>query len=61
MPAARTLAAAVFVTDPTTHETLLLQPGTEITNPAIADQITHPDAWAPEPPRQPRRTKAETP
>lgn len=59
MPAARTLATAVFVTDPRSHEILLLQPGTEITDRAVADQITHPDAWAPEPPRQPRRTKAE--
>ncbi|MFF2566732.1 hypothetical protein [Streptomyces sp. NPDC058084] len=59
MPAARTLTTAVFVTDPKTHETLLLRPGTEISDPAIADQITHPDAWVPEPPRQPRRTKAE--
>ncbi|MEU3046198.1 hypothetical protein ABZ705_06620 [Streptomyces sp. NPDC006984] len=60
MPAAaRTLATAVFITDPKTHETLLLQPGTEVTDAALADQITHPEAWAPEPPRQPRRTKAE--
>ncbi|MEU8522887.1 hypothetical protein [Streptomyces sp. NPDC048577] len=60
MPAAsRTLATAVFITDPKTQETVLLQPGTEITDPAIADQITHPDAWAPEAPRPPRRTKAE--
>ncbi|WP_435059409.1 hypothetical protein [Streptomyces sp. bgisy060] len=60
MPAAsRTLATAVFVTDPKTHETVLLQPGTEVTDPALADQIAHPDAWAPEPPRQPRRAKVE--
>ncbi|WP_328769401.1 hypothetical protein [Streptomyces sp. NBC_00286] len=59
MPAARTLATAVFVTDPKTHETLLLQPGSEVSDPAITEQITHPDAWAPEPPRQSRRGKAE--
>lgn len=59
MPAARALATAVFVTDPKTHETLLLQPGSEVSDPAVAEQITHPDVWAPEPPRQPRRTKAE--
>ncbi len=60
MPAAaRTLASAVFVTDPTTHETLLLRPGAEVAEPAIAEQITHPAAWAPEAPRQPRRAKAE--
>ncbi|GGL03158.1 hypothetical protein [Streptomyces flaveus] len=60
MPAAtRTLATAVFVTDPKTRETLLLQPGSEVSDPAITEQITHPDAWAPEPPRQYRRGKAE--
>ncbi|MEU1119932.1 MULTISPECIES: hypothetical protein [unclassified Streptomyces] len=57
MPATRTLAAAVFVTDPTTHETLLLQPSTQITDPAIAEQITHPDAWLSEEPRPSRRSK----
>ncbi|MEU5093752.1 hypothetical protein [Streptomyces sp. NPDC020996] len=60
MPTARTLASAVFVVDPKTHESLLLRPGAEVTDPAIAEQITHPDAWAPEPPRRSRSTKAET-
>ncbi|MGW2886437.1 hypothetical protein ACWDDN_13970 [Streptomyces griseoruber] len=60
MPAAaRTLATAVFVTAPKTQETLLLQPGTEIRDAAIAEQITHPDAWVLEQPRQSRRTKTE--
>ncbi|WP_425245415.1 hypothetical protein [Streptomyces sp. NEAU-NA10] len=60
MPAAaRSLAAAVFVTDPKTHQTLLLQPGTEVSDPALAEQITHPGAWAPEAPRPSRRAKAE--
>lgn len=59
MPTARTLAAAVFVTDPKTHETLLLQPGAEVGDPEIAEQITHPDAWAPEQTRQSRRAKVE--
>ena len=66
--AGRTLAATVFVTAPKTHETLLLTAGTEVTDPAIEDQITHPDAWAPEPahaadtqpPRSSRRTKTVT-
>lgn len=63
MPAAaRTLAAAVFVTDPKTHETVLLHPGAEVSDPAIAAQITHPGAWAPgEPSRRSRATKAEAP
>ncbi|MEU1701184.1 hypothetical protein [Streptomyces pseudogriseolus] len=61
MPTARTLATAIFVTNPKTHETLLLQPGTEVNDTTIAEQITHPDAWAPEPPRQSRRAKAEAP
>lgn len=30
MPTARTLASMVFVTDPKTNETLLLQPGVEV-------------------------------
>ncbi|MEU0443587.1 hypothetical protein ABZ202_28300 [Streptomyces sp. NPDC006186] len=59
MPTARTLTSAVFVTDPKTNETLLLQPGVEVADPAIAEQITHPSAWAPEAPRQTRRAKAE--
>ncbi|MGC9540015.1 hypothetical protein [Streptomyces sp. UG1] len=61
MPTARTLATAVFVTDPKTHETLLLQGGEQVNDPAIADQITHPDAWASEPPRRSRSIKAEAP
>ncbi|MFI1563888.1 hypothetical protein ACH4ZX_12645 [Streptomyces sp. NPDC020490] len=60
MPAAtRTLATAVFLADPKTHETLLLQPGAEVSDPAIAEQITHPDAWVPDQIRQSRRGKAE--
>lgn len=59
MPAARTLATAVYVTDPKTRETLLLQPGTEVSDSAIAEQITHPDAWMPEPPRRGRANKAD--
>lgn len=49
MPATtRTLATAVFVTDPKTHETLLLAAGTTVADPTVAEQITHPDAWEPE-------------
>lgn len=55
----RILAASVFITDPKTHETLLLQPGTEVSDPAFAEQITHPSAWAPRSPRRPRRVKAD--
>lgn len=62
MPAAiRILATAVFVTDPESHDTLLLQPGTEVSDPALTDQITHPDAWLPEPPRRPRRAEGGAP
>ncbi|WP_328436566.1 hypothetical protein OHA71_03785 [Streptomyces sp. NBC_00444] len=60
MPTARTLASAVFVTDPKTRETLLLQPGTEISDPVIAEQITHTAAWVAEPPPPSRRTKANS-
>lgn len=59
MPTTRTLAAAVFVSDPKTHETMLLQPGAEITDSAIAAQITHPDAWVSEIPRRTRANKAD--
>lgn len=59
MPTIRTVATAVFVTDPRTHETLLLRAGAEINDPAIVEQITHPDAWAPEPPRRSHSTKTE--
>jgi hypothetical protein len=60
MPTAvRTLATAVFVTDTRTHETLLLLPGTEVSDPAIAEQITHPGAWTPEQVRSPRRARHE--
>ena len=55
----RALATAVFVIDPKTHQTLLLPPGAQVTDPAIEEQITHPDAWAPEPARQPRCPKSE--
>ncbi len=55
----RTLATAVFVTDPESRESLLLTPGTTVTDPAVAEQITHPDAWAPDPPGQPRRSKTD--
>ncbi|MEW2300022.1 hypothetical protein AB0958_08575 [Streptomyces sp. NPDC006655] len=49
MPATtRTLATTVFVTDPTTHETLLLAAGTTVADPTVAEQITHPDVWEPE-------------
>ncbi|MGC9543972.1 hypothetical protein [Streptomyces sp. UG1] len=68
MAATRTLAETVFVTDPKNHETLLLAAGTTVTDPVLAAQITHPEAWMPEaarvpeaqPPRAPRRTKAVT-
>ncbi|MET8442721.1 hypothetical protein ABZV28_17640 [Streptomyces sp. NPDC004981] len=37
MPATpRTLATTVFITNPKTHQTLLLKPGTEVTDPALA-------------------------
>lgn len=60
----RTLAATVFVTDLKTHETLLLSAGTRLTDSAIAEQITNPDAWGsepyPDPEPQPRRSARRT-
>lgn len=41
----RRLAETVFVTDPATHDTVVLKAGTEVLDPALAEQITHPDAW----------------
>ncbi len=38
------LAAAVYVEDPVTRQRIILQPGDE-PSPALAELITHPDAW----------------
>ncbi|MDQ8706833.1 hypothetical protein RCO28_30830 [Streptomyces sp. LHD-70] len=56
----RRLAETVFVTDPTTHDTVVLKAGSEVQDPALAAQITHPDAWEPNfsAPRSPRRTRS---
>ncbi|MET9970877.1 hypothetical protein ABZZ80_34445 [Streptomyces sp. NPDC006356] len=48
MAGARILAETVFVSDPKTHRTLLLEAGTTVDDPTVAEQITHPDAWEPE-------------
>ncbi|MES9509153.1 hypothetical protein ABWJ92_22515 [Streptomyces sp. NPDC000609] len=37
---------------------MLLQPGAEVSAPAIEDQITYPGTWALETPCPSRRTKA---
>jgi hypothetical protein len=42
------LKAAVYVQDPTTREELILLPG-ETPAPEVAELITNPDAWDPEP------------
>ncbi|MCH0562176.1 hypothetical protein [Streptomyces sp. MUM 2J] len=47
MAAARKLAETVFVNDPKANGTLVLTAGTEISDPAVIQQITHPDAWEP--------------
>ncbi|MFE7565437.1 hypothetical protein ACFU76_00495 [Streptomyces sp. NPDC057539] len=47
MTAARRLAETVFVIDPKANGTLVLTAGTEISDPAVIQQITHPDAWEP--------------
>ncbi|CAM5466801.1 hypothetical protein [Streptomyces aurantiogriseus] len=60
MPTTRILATAVFVSAPKTRETLLLEPGTEVSDPAIAAQITHPDAWLSQTRRRSRITRAES-
>ncbi|GHI41111.1 hypothetical protein Sviol_55190 [Streptomyces violascens] len=39
------LAATVHVLDPVGRVPLVLAAGTEITDPAIADQITNPRCW----------------
>ncbi|MFB7247754.1 hypothetical protein CW362_38765 [Streptomyces populi] len=46
-PTTRTIATAAFITDPKTHETLLLAAGTTVADPTVAEQITHPDVWEP--------------
>lgn len=68
MVGGRILAETVFATDPKTHQTLLLTAGTEVTDQGVAEQITHPDAWAPtpvktaegKPSRPTRRTKSDS-
>ncbi|WP_367132899.1 MULTISPECIES: hypothetical protein [Streptomyces] len=48
-----TLAATVHALDPVDRVPLILTAGTEITNPAIAEQITNPDCWEGGPPTAP--------
>lgn len=39
------LSTAVHVIDPETRTAFVLGPGEEVTNPAIAQQITNPRCW----------------
>jgi hypothetical protein len=40
-----TLSCAVHVLDPVERIPVVLLPGTEVANPAIAEQITNPRCW----------------
>lgn len=52
------LAATVHVLDPVERVPLVLTPGTEVTDPAVAEQITNPACWEtePAPPKATRKT-----
>lgn len=52
------LAATVHVLDPVERVPLVLTPGTEVTDPAVAEQITNPACWEtePAPPKTTRKT-----
>lgn len=53
------LTATVHVLDPVERVPLVLTAGTEVTDPAIAEQITNPACWGSEPPpkaKAPRKT-----
>ncbi|MER6548643.1 hypothetical protein [Streptomyces sp. NPDC001250] len=55
------LAATVHVLDPVERVPLVLGAGTKVTARAIAEQITNPQCWQPEPAPGPRRTSARKP
>lgn len=48
-PVGGVLAATVHVLDPVERVPLVLEAGTKVTDPAIADQITNPRCWHAEP------------
>ncbi|MFD9418749.1 hypothetical protein ACFWC9_29125 [Streptomyces goshikiensis] len=52
------LAATVHVLDPVERLPIVLTPGTEVTDPAIAEQITNSACWEvePAPPKTTRKT-----
>ncbi|MEU5428462.1 hypothetical protein ACH4UT_23460 [Streptomyces sp. NPDC020799] len=53
-----TLAATVHALDPVDRVPLILTAGTEITDPAIAEQISNPDCWEGGPPTGPSPGKS---
>lgn len=60
-PAPSVLAATVHVLDPVSREPLVMTAGAEVTDPVIAEQITHPACWASPPTAVPapgRKAKA---
>ncbi|WP_159053444.1 hypothetical protein [Streptomyces regalis] len=60
-PAGVVLAATVHVLDPVERVPLVLEAGTKVTDPAIAEQITNPRCWQPEPTPGSGRTSARKP
>ncbi|MFH8405288.1 hypothetical protein ACH4FX_11005 [Streptomyces sp. NPDC018019] len=60
-PAPNVLAATVHVLDPVSREPLVLTAGAEVTDPAIAEQITNAACWSSPPTAEPtpgRKAKA---
>ncbi|GHE11388.1 hypothetical protein GCM10010339_70990 [Streptomyces alanosinicus] len=59
-PAGGILAATVHILDPVERVPLVLQAGTKVTDPVIAEQINNPRCWQPDAPDV-RRTSARKP
>ncbi|MFE1558903.1 hypothetical protein ACFW6V_28465 [Streptomyces sp. NPDC058734] len=54
------LAATVHVLDPVERDPIVLTPGTEVTDPDVAEQITNPACWETEPAARPKTTRKTT-
>lgn len=60
MKALGVLAATVHVLDPVERVPMVLTPGTEVKDPAVAEQITNPVCWETEPAPIPKTNRKTT-
>lgn len=60
MKALGVLAATVHVLDPVERVPIILTPGTEVTEPDVAEQITNPACWETEPAARAKTTRKTT-